>query len=155
MQKKIFTSFEDTQNINKSKLKHTGPVVNTTLGRKYIEPLGIQTIGFVGGSQGSEEINNYVEQFLNSEASADFNVLHITGKAKNTNKLEFQNYKSFFKKIDIIVDHNERKKLIEKKFNNILKNKNIKIQNNPRLLNEVVDLTDQPNILICEFDKNF
>ena len=72
--KTIFTSFEDTQNINKSKLKHTGPVVNTTLGRKYIEPLGVQTIGFVGGSQGSEEINNYVEQFLNSEASAEFNV---------------------------------------------------------------------------------
>jgi len=59
------------------------------------------------------------------------------------------------KKIDIIVDHKERKKLIEKKFNNILKNKNIKIQHNPRLLNEVVDLTDQPNILLCEFDKKF
>ena len=28
--------------------------------------------------------------------------------------LEFKIYKSFFKKIDIIVDHNERKKLIEK-----------------------------------------
>ena len=26
--------------------------------------------------------------------------------------LEFKNYKSFFKKIDIIVDHKERKKLI-------------------------------------------
>ena len=110
--KTIFTSFEDTQNINKSKLKHTGPVVNTTLGRKYIEPLGVKTIGFVGGSQGSEEINNYVEQFLNSEASSEFNVLHITGKAKNINKLDFQNYKSyeflndmddFYKNIDILV----------------------------------------------------
>jgi len=98
--------------INKSKLKHTGPVVNTTLGRKYIEPSGVQTIGFVGGSQGSEEINNYVEQFLNSEASSEYNVLHITGKAKNTNKLELQNYKSyeflndmddFYKNIDILV----------------------------------------------------
>ena len=110
--KTIFTSFEDTQNINKSKLKHTGPVVNTTLGRKYIEPLGLQTIGFVGGSQGSEEITNYDEQFLNSEASSKFNVLHITGKAKNINKLDFQNYKSyeflndmddFYKNIDILV----------------------------------------------------
>ncbi len=93
-------------------MKHTGPVVNTTLGRKYIEPLGVQTIGFVGGSQGSEEINNYVEQFLNSEASGEFNVLHITGKAKKTNKLEHQNYKSyeflndmddFYNNIDILV----------------------------------------------------
>ena len=110
--KTIFTSFEDTQNINKSKLKHTGPVVNTTLGRKYIEPLGVQTIGFVGGSQGSEEINNYVEQFLKSESQSEFNVLHITGKDNNVNKLELQNYKSyeylndmddFYKNIDILV----------------------------------------------------
>ena len=69
--------------------------------------------------------------------------------------LEFKNYKSFFKKKDIIIDHNERKRLIEKKFNNIIKNKNISIQDNPKLLNEVVDLTDQPNILHCEFDKKF
>ena len=110
--KTIFTSFEDTQNINKSKLKHTGPVVNTTLGRKYIEPLGVQTIGFVGGSQGSEEINNYVEQFLNSDAQSKFNILHITGKTKNISKLKMQNYKSydflndmdeFYKNIDILV----------------------------------------------------
>ena len=95
----------------------------------------------------------------------NFNFHHLTSsnstfidKEFEENKksfLEFKNYKSFFKKIDIIVDHNERKKLIEKKFNNILKNKNIKIQHNPRLLNEVVDLTDQPNILLCEFDKKF
>jgi len=110
--KKIFTSFEDTQNIYKSKLKHTGPVVNTTLRRKEINSSGVQTIGFVGGSQGSEEINNYVEQFLNSEVQSEFNVLHITGKAKNIPKIELQNYKSydflndmddFYKNIDILV----------------------------------------------------
>ena len=110
--KKIFTSFEDTQNIYKSILKHTGPVVNTTLRRKEINSSGIQTIGFVGGSQGSEEINNYVEQFLNSDVQSEFNVLHITGKAKNISKIELQNYKSydflndmddFYKNIDILV----------------------------------------------------
>ena len=81
--KKIYTSFEDTQNIYKSKLKHTGPIVNTTLRRKDIYSSVAQTIGFVGGSQGSEEINNYVEQFLKSEVQTNFNVLHITGKTKN------------------------------------------------------------------------
>ena len=69
--------------------------------------------------------------------------------------LEFKNYKSFFKRMDIIIDHNERRNFIEKKFNNILKNKNINIQYNAKLLNEVVDLTDQPNIILCEFDKKF
>ncbi len=67
----------------------------------------------------------------------------------------FKEYKSFFKKIDIIIDHNERRKLIEKKFNSILKNKNLNIDYNPRLLDEVVDLIDQPNVLFCEFNKKF
>ena len=110
--KAIFTSFEDTQNINKSKLKHTGPIVNTTLRRKNINSLEVKTIGFVGGSQGSGEINSYVEQFLNSEAQSKFNVIHITGKTKNISELEFQNYISydflddmdkFYNNIDILV----------------------------------------------------
>ena len=68
---------------------------------------------------------------------------------------DFRSYKKFFKSIDIIIDHNERRNFIEKKFNKILKNKNIKIDNNLKLLNEVVDLTDEPNVIICEFDKKF
>ena len=45
--------------------------------REKLDSSAVQTIGFVGGSQGSEEINNYVEQFLNSELETNFNVLHI------------------------------------------------------------------------------
>ncbi len=110
--KTIFTSFENTQNINKSKLNHAGPIVNTTLTRKDINSLAVQTIGFVGGSQGSEEINNYVEQFINSEIQSEFNVIHITGKTRNIPKLEIQNYirydflndmDDFYKNIDILV----------------------------------------------------
>ncbi len=33
--------------------------------------------------------------------------------------------------------------------------KNIKIESNPKLLDEIVDLTDQPNVIICEFDRKF
>ena len=108
----IFTSFEDTQNINQNKIKHTGPVVNTTLTRKDIDSVEIQTIGFIGGSQGSEEINSYVEQFLKSEVQANFDIVHITGKTKNNPKLDRQNYKSyeffndmdnFYNNVDILV----------------------------------------------------
>ncbi len=67
----------------------------------------------------------------------------------------FKEYKNFFKKNSIIIDHNERKKFIEKKLNVILKNKNINIENNIELLDEVVDLTDQPNVIVCEFDRKF
>ena len=67
----------------------------------------------------------------------------------------FNEYISFFKKLNIIIDHNKRKNFIEKKLNQISKKKNIKIVNNNKLLDEVVDLTDQPNVIICEFDRKF
>ena len=69
--------------------------------------------------------------------------------------LDFKEYKKFFKSLNIIINHNERRNLIEKKFDKILKNKNIKIDYNSKLLDEVVDLTDEPNVIICEFDKKF
>ena len=68
---------------------------------------------------------------------------------------DYRSYKKFFKSLDIIIDHNERRNLIEKKFDKTLKDKNIKIDHNPKLLDEVVDLTDVPNVIICEFDKKF
>ena len=67
----------------------------------------------------------------------------------------FKKYKNFFKKKQIIIDPVERKKIIEKKFHLLLKKKNIVIEQNPKLLEEVVDLIDQPNVLVCQFDKKF
>ena len=68
---------------------------------------------------------------------------------------DFKKYKNFFKKKQIIIDPVERKKIIEKKFHLLLKKKNIFIEQNPELLEEVVDLIDQPNVLVCQFDKEF
>ncbi len=85
------------------------------------------------------------------------NVTFIDKEFEEKNKVitDFKGYKSFFKKLDIIIDQNERKNLIEKKLNIILKKKNLILKNNPRLLEEVVDLTDQPDVIICEFDQKF
>jgi glycyl-tRNA synthetase beta chain len=69
--------------------------------------------------------------------------------------VDFKDYNNFFKKLNITIDHNLRKNLIEKKLNNISSEKNIIIENNPKLLDEVVDLTDQPNVILCEFDRKF
>ena len=68
---------------------------------------------------------------------------------------DFKKYKNFFKKKQIIIDPVERKKIIEKKFHLLLKKKNIVIEQNPKLLEEIVDLIDQPNVLVCQFDKKF
>ena len=69
--------------------------------------------------------------------------------------VDFKEYVNFFKKVNIVIDHKQRKNLIEKKFNEISNKKNIKIENNSKLLDEVVDLTDQPNVIVCEFDRKF
>ena len=69
--------------------------------------------------------------------------------------VDFKDYNNFFKKLNITIDHNSRKNLIEKKLNDISIKKNIIIENNPKLLDEVVDLTDQPNVILCEFDRKF
>ena len=69
--------------------------------------------------------------------------------------IDFKDYNNFFKKLNITIDHNQRKNLIEKKLNEISKKKNILIEDNSKLLDEVVDLTDQPNVILCEFDRKF
>ena len=61
--------------------------------------------------------------------------------------IDFKDYNNFFKKLNITIDHNQRKNLIEKKLNEISNKKNIIIEDNSKLLDEVVDLTDQPNVI--------
>ena len=68
---------------------------------------------------------------------------------------DFKDYNNFFKKMNITIDHNLRKNFIEKKLDEISNKKNIKIENNSKLIDEVVDLTDQPNVILCEFDRKF
>lgn len=107
---KVFTSFESTENINNKKLIYTGPVVNTNL-KPFSKIDNIVSIGFVGGSQGSDEINSFVEKFIYSDLIGSFKVLHITGKQKSLN-LQHENYISFefvenmdefYKKVQLIV----------------------------------------------------
>ncbi len=67
----------------------------------------------------------------------------------------YQTYISFFKKSGIIVNHNERKKYIENKLNQISKSKNLKLQLKDKLLDEVTNIVEKPNIILCSFNKQF
>jgi glycyl-tRNA synthetase beta chain len=68
---------------------------------------------------------------------------------------DFRSYEIFFQKRDIIINQDKRKKVIEKEFEKILNKKNLKITNNYKLIEEVVNLTDRPHVLECSFDKRF
>ena len=67
----------------------------------------------------------------------------------------FKTYEKFFEKQGIIVDQHKRLKIINQNFLKILNKKNLKIVDNPKLIDEVVNLVDSPNILLCNFDKRF
>ena len=69
--------------------------------------------------------------------------------------IDFKSYEKYLKKDGILVDQNKRKDLIEKEFSKILNKKKLTIAENPRLFDEVVNLVDSPNILLCTFDKKF
>ena len=45
--------------------------------------------------------------------------------------------------------------IISIEFSKILNKRRLKIEENESLLNEVVDLVENPNVLSCSFDKKF
>jgi len=68
---------------------------------------------------------------------------------------DFKSYKNFFNQSGIIIDHNLRREFIIKEFEKISNKKSLIIESNNKLLNEVADIVEQPNILVCKFDEKF
>jgi len=74
---------------------------------------------------------------------------------KKKNFDNFKDYEKFFEKQGIFIDQNKRLKIINSNFSKILNKKGLKINDNPKLIDEVVNLVDSPNVLLCNFDKKF
>ncbi len=69
--------------------------------------------------------------------------------------IDYNSYQKYFSKIGTILDQDKRKDLIKKNIEKVLKKKNLKIEDNEKLLDEVTNIIDQPYILECSFDKRF
>ena len=67
----------------------------------------------------------------------------------------FKSYEKYFKKQGTLINQDKRKEIIKKEFSRILDKRKLTIEENPKLLDEVTNLVDNPNILICSFDKKF
>ncbi len=67
----------------------------------------------------------------------------------------FRTYEGFFYKQGVIIDQNKRENKIRKEFEKIFIKKNLKIRDNDKLLKEVINLIDNPNVLECVFDKKY
>ncbi len=64
-------------------------------------------------------------------------------------------YFSYFKKLNVIIDNDLRKKFIKKKLTNLSNKKNLQININEKLLNEVTDIVEKPKVILCTFDKKY
>ena len=69
--------------------------------------------------------------------------------------LDFKSYQKYLSKRGTLIDQNKRMNLIDREFRKILNKKNLRINENLKLLDEVVNLVDNPNILLCSFDQKF
>tara|TARA_B100001142_G_scaffold12387_1_gene11752 strand:- start:1763 stop:3829 length:2067 start_codon:yes stop_codon:yes gene_type:complete len=100
-----------------------------------------------------------------NEKVINFEFYHLTSsnttfidKEFESKKKRFKNFKDFkifFRKLGIIIDQNLRKEYIVKELEKVSKKKNIIVEPNNKLLDEVTGLVDQPNILLCKFDEKF
>ena len=68
---------------------------------------------------------------------------------------DFKDYINFLKSNEIFVDHNEREEIILKKINSFSKSKQYKETLNPKLLEEVVNIVEDPNLLLISFSKDY
>ena len=92
---------------------------------------------------------------LNHLKSSNYTYADKDFEEKKKTFTDFSSYQKFFNKIGTILNHEKRKDLIIKNIEKILKKKNLKTQDNEKLLDEVTNLIDQPHILECSFDKKF
>jgi len=67
----------------------------------------------------------------------------------------FKSYKDFFNQSGIIIDHVLRKDFIIKEIEKISNKNNFIVESNNKLLDEVTDIVEQPNIIMCKFDQKF
>jgi len=67
----------------------------------------------------------------------------------------FKSYKDFFNQSGIIIDHVLRKDFIIKEIEKISNKNNFIVETNNKLLDEVTDLVEQPNVMVCRFDQKF
>jgi len=66
---------------------------------------------------------------------------------------DFKNYLDILKSENIILDQEKRRSLIINKMNSICNSRKLKNNFNEKLVDEVVNLVEKPNVILCKFDQ--
>ena len=106
----VFASYPDTKNVNQKNVEFVGPVIGKNIKKSTKDINENIVIGVQGGSQGSNEINNFVYKYLENHKLIKVKILHIVGpsnidKSKNFNNYEqleyVDNMNDFYQQIDV------------------------------------------------------
>ena len=87
--------------------------------------------------------------------STDEIIIEQDLNSKNKKVKNFKDYNNLLRSNNIVLDHNEREKIILKKINSVSKSKDYKEILNSKLLEEVVNIVEDPNVLLINFNKEY
>jgi len=74
-------------------------------------------------------------------------------KEENLKKvINFKSYLNILKSQNIILDQEKRKNLVLKKMSSICNNKNLSSKFSEKLVEEVINLVEKPNVILCKFN---
>jgi len=86
-------------------------------------------------------------------SSGNLTSVHGVNDEKIKKINNFKSYLNILKSQDIILDQEKRKTLIINKMNNICNLRKLKSNFNEKLIDEVVNLVEKPNVILCKFDE--
>jgi len=106
-------------------------------------------------------LKSIIALFNNKIISFDFfhlkssNLTYIDGKKEDKIKKvnSFKSYLSILKSQNIILDQERRKNIVLNKMKNICELRKLKNHFSEKLIEEVVNLVEKPNIILCKFDS--
>jgi glycyl-tRNA synthetase beta chain len=100
---------------------------------------------------------------LFNEKVINFNFFHLQssnltlideGNDEKTKKINsLKSYLEILKSKNIILDQEKRKNIVVKKMESICKSKNLKNIFNIKLIDEVINLVEKPNVILCKFNE--
>jgi len=88
-------------------------------------------------------------------SSSDSTYIDKNFEEKTKTFKNINSYFSYFKKFNVIIDNDLRKKYIKKKLTDLSNKKNLQVNINEKLLNEVTDIVENPKVISCTFDKKY
>ena len=87
--------------------------------------------------------------------SGDLTLIDYTNENKTKRVNSFKSYLKILQSENIILDQEKRKNLIIKKINNVCNLRKLKNNFNEKLIEEVVNLVEKPNVILCKFDETY